>query len=163
MSLAIQLLKLSGFSPIITTASPRNNDFLKTVGATHVLDRNLAPDALHAEIRKITDKPFKTIYDAAGAPATQTLGYDLLAAGGILATVQQDAIKPEKKVPEKKAFFMWGDVNVRQNRKFGAGLYAKLTGLLEDGALKVCRYSQCWSSTTYGCIDLPQLYVADPS
>ena len=36
----IQLAKLSGFSPIITTASLKNTDFLKSLGATHVIDRN---------------------------------------------------------------------------------------------------------------------------
>ena len=135
---AIELLKLSGFSPIITTASPRNADFLlHTVGATHVLDRNLSPDALQAEIRKITDKPITTIYDAAGTPETQVLGYDLLASGGTLASVQPQPIPPEKVVPDKKAFFMFGDLGLPQNRKLGASLYSKLTELLAEGALKV--------------------------
>ncbi|KZT64347.1 GroES-like protein [Daedalea quercina L-15889] len=134
--MTIELLKLSGFDPIITTASLSNAEFLKTLGATYVLDRKLSPEALHAEIRKITQAPFKTIYDAAGASETQHLGYDLLAPGGILAAVQHDLIAPEKKVPEKKSFFMYGDVNVPQNRKLGSSLFSKLTGLLEEGALK---------------------------
>jgi NADPH:quinone reductase-like Zn-dependent oxidoreductase len=44
---AIQLAKLSGFSPIITTSSKKHTDFLKSLGATHVVDRasiNLASD-----------------------------------------------------------------------------------------------------------------------
>lgn len=73
-----------------------------------------------------------------GAPDTQNLGYDLLAPGGTLATVLPDAIKPEKKVPEKKSFFILGDVNCPPNRKLGASLYSKLTELLAEGALKVC-------------------------
>lgn len=137
---AIQLLKLSGFGPIITTASLHNTDLLKAVGATHVLNRYLSPEVLFAEIRKITNKHFTTIYDAAGAPETQNLGYDLLAPGGTLAAVQPDAVKPEKKVAEKKVFFMWGDVNAPQNRKLGASLYSRLTELLAEGALKVCVY-----------------------
>ncbi|KAI0728650.1 NAD(P)-binding protein [Fomitopsis betulina] len=116
--MAIQLLKLSGFSPIIATASAHNFDYLRTLGATHILDRNLTPEALQEEIRKITDQPFQTIFDAAGVPETQLLGYDLLASGGTLAAVRPDAIAPEK------------------NRTLGAGLYAKLTQFLAEGTLK---------------------------
>ncbi|TFY59162.1 hypothetical protein EVJ58_g5957 [Rhodofomes roseus] len=134
--ITIQLLKLSGFGPIITTASLRNAEFLKSIGATHVLDRNLSPDALHAEVRKITADPFTTIYDAAGSSETQNIGYDLLAPGGTMASVQDDLVAPEKKVPEKKTFFMYGDVNIPPNRKLGVSLYSKLTELLEEGALK---------------------------
>ena len=136
-------MKLSGFSSIIATASPHNNELPKTIGATLVLDRNLSPEALYTVIKKITDKPFLTIYGAVGAPATQNLGYDLLAPGGTLAIVRQDMIEPEKKVPEKGVISVYGDVNFPQNRKFGAALYAKLTELLADGLLKVCRCSQC--------------------
>ena len=135
---AIQLLKLSGFSPIITTASLKHTDFLKTRGATHVVDRNLSADALTAEIRKITQEPVKVIYDAVASDETQNVAYDILAPGGALAHVKRDAIKPEKKMPEKKAFFVYGDVNIPPHRKLGASLYLKLTALLEDGALKVC-------------------------
>ncbi|KAH9924379.1 chaperonin 10-like protein [Fomitopsis serialis] len=134
--MTIQLLKLSGFSPIIATASLSNASFLKSLGATHVLDRRLSPAALQAEIRKITPEPFKTIFDAAGAEETQNLGYDLLAPGGVLASVQHDLVAPEKKVPEKTNFFMFGDVHIPQNRKLGASLYSKLTELLAEGALK---------------------------
>ncbi|HEV7737525.1 MAG TPA: hypothetical protein VGO47_09170, partial [Chlamydiales bacterium] len=39
VSSAIQLAKLSGFSPIATTASTHHTDYLKSLGATHVIDR----------------------------------------------------------------------------------------------------------------------------
>ena len=136
-SSAIQLLKFSGFSQIITTASIRNTDFLKTVGATHVLDRPLSPEALHAEIRKITDKPFTTIYDAASTTEPRELGYDRLAPGGILATVQPQPFPLEKLVSDKKVFSVYGDLNLPPNRKLGVSLFSKLTELLAEGALKV--------------------------
>ena len=41
MTLAIQLAKLSGVSPIIITASLKSAELLKSYGATHVLDRSL--------------------------------------------------------------------------------------------------------------------------
>ncbi|KZT64341.1 GroES-like protein [Daedalea quercina L-15889] len=133
---AIQLLKLSGFGPIITTASLHNADYLKKLGATHVIDRKLSPEAIQAEIRKITSKPLKTIFDAAGLPETQNLGYDLLASGGTMAAVRPDAVKPEKKVADKKSFFMYADVSRPENRKLGTSLFAKLTELLERRDLK---------------------------
>ena len=40
LSSVIQLAKLSGFSPIITTSSLAHADYLKSLGATYVLDRN---------------------------------------------------------------------------------------------------------------------------
>lgn len=135
--IAIQLLKLSGFGPIVTTASPRHTEFLKTRGATHVVDRNLPAEALKAEIFEITQKPLKIIYDAVASDETQNVAYDILAPGGALAHVKRDAIKAEKKVPQKKAFFVYGDVNISLHRKLGASLYSKLTALLEEGALKV--------------------------
>ena len=72
-----------------------------------------------------------------GSHVDSCLGYDLLAPGGTLATVLPDAMEPEKKVPEKKSFFILGDVNCPPNRKLGASLYSKLTELLAEGALKV--------------------------
>lgn len=131
-------MKLSGFNPLITTSSLRNTDFLKQLGATHVLDRNLSPEELHTEIRKITSEPFTTIFDAAGYPETQNLGYDLLASGGTMAAVRPDAIDPKKKVEDKKSFFMYADVMKPQNRKLGTSLFSASTRLMERGDLKVC-------------------------
>ncbi|KAH9924837.1 chaperonin 10-like protein [Fomitopsis serialis] len=133
---AIQLLKLSGFNPLITTASLSNAEYLKQLGATHVLDRKLPSEELYKEIRKIASKPLTTVFDAAGFPETQNLGYDLLASGGTMAAVRPDAVNPDKKVDDKKSFFMYADVTLPQNRKLGASLFGKLTELLETGDLK---------------------------
>ena len=134
---AIQFLKLSGFDPLITTSSLHNADYLKQLGATHVLDRKLSPEELHAEIRKITSKPFRTIFDAAAFPDTQNLGYDLLASGGTMPAVRPDAIDPKKKVEDKKSFFMHANVTLPQNRKLGTSLFSALPKLLESGDLRV--------------------------
>ncbi|KIJ54560.1 hypothetical protein M422DRAFT_24506 [Sphaerobolus stellatus SS14] len=48
---AIQLARLSGFSPIVTTASPYNETYLKSIGATHVIDRNA--ETLLGEIKVV--------------------------------------------------------------------------------------------------------------
>ncbi|KAF8510033.1 hypothetical protein JB92DRAFT_2728841 [Gautieria morchelliformis] len=38
---AIQLARLSGFSPIVVTASLHNSDLAKSLGATHLIDRKM--------------------------------------------------------------------------------------------------------------------------
>ncbi|KAI0733982.1 chaperonin 10-like protein [Fomitopsis betulina] len=137
---AIQFLRLSGFSPLITTSSLHNADYLKQLGATHVLDRKLSPQEISTEIRKITSEPITTIFDAAGIPETQNLGYDLLASGGAIAVVLPEAVDPQKKVEDKTAFFMHADVTMPQNRKLGTSLFSALPGLLESGDLKPNRF-----------------------
>ncbi|KAF8175827.1 chaperonin 10-like protein [Pholiota molesta] len=96
----IQLAKLSGFSPIITTASLKQTDFLKSIGATHILDRSLSTSLLGNEITKITPdgQPPKFIFDAISLPETQTTAINLLPSGGYLAIVQQ----PKVEIPEDK-------------------------------------------------------------
>ncbi|KAG6372052.1 chaperonin 10-like protein [Boletus reticuloceps] len=54
---AIQLAKLSGFSPIITTASLHNEDLLLSLGATHILDRKLPNAALIKRVRELVVAP----------------------------------------------------------------------------------------------------------
>ncbi|KAH9936503.1 GroES-like protein [Fomitopsis serialis] len=133
---AIQLARLSGFGPIIPTASLKNSEWLQKLGATHVLDRNLAADALIAEVKKITTEPIKVIYDAAGSPDTQNAAYDILAPGGTLALGVQLAIKPEKLSADKKAFQVFGDFNTPANRQLGIDLFSQLTEWLKDGEIK---------------------------
>ena len=53
----IQFAKLSGFSPIITTASKHNETYLKSLGATHVIDRSIPLSELPQAVKAITDKP----------------------------------------------------------------------------------------------------------
>ena len=85
---AIQMAKLQGFSPIITTSSLKHEEWLKSLGATHVLDRRLAPEAILAELQKITGgAPIEYVYDAISLPDTEPLAYDALAPGGALTVV----------------------------------------------------------------------------
>jgi len=133
---AIQLAKLSGFGPIITTASLHNAEWLKKLGSTHVLDRNLSFDALAAEWSKITTEPFKIIYDAIASPDMQNFAYGILASGGALAVVMPVAIKEEFIIPEKRAYWMMPNLYLPKHKKLGMSLYSKLPTLLEEGAIK---------------------------
>ncbi|EGO00292.1 hypothetical protein SERLA73DRAFT_89213 [Serpula lacrymans var. lacrymans S7.3] len=128
----IQCAKLSGFSPIITTASLHNTALLKSTGATHVLDRGLSPSALSAEVLNVTSTPIKLVYDSVSLADTQQIGYDILAPGGHLIILLQDSIKA-KEGDNKTIFHVFGNLHPPQNRAFGAGLFSHLTKYLADG------------------------------
>ena len=130
------MAKLSGFSPIVTTASLRNADWLRQLGATHVLDRGLAFDALGNELRKIVLEPLTVVYDAVASPDTQNFAYDILAPGGALAVVRPVAVSEEKRTPDKRVNFVYANAFRPENQRLGQSLYSKLHDLLEEGVIK---------------------------
>jgi len=136
-AVVIQLAKLSGLSPIITTSSLKHADFLKSLGATHVLDRNLFATAasLRGEIEKITTAPIEYVYDAVSAAETQQAGHDLLAPGGQLLVILPTKVTQadDKTITSIRAF--WTE---SQNTKLLEHMYSKLTLLLEEGVIIVC-------------------------
>ncbi|KAJ1306108.1 hypothetical protein OPQ81_010819 [Rhizoctonia solani] len=70
----IQLARIAGFSPIVTTASPQHAEFLKTLGATHVFDRN-------ADVKTIQSafpSPVSLILDSISVASTHSLALDVL-------------------------------------------------------------------------------------
>ena len=134
---AIQLAKLSGFSPIITTASLHNTDLLRSLGATHVVDRKLSTEQLREEFSKITKEPLDVIYDAISSPETESTAYELLAPGGKLALVAPPGIPAEKAIPGKHFFAVFGSsMFPEENRAASIRLYQKLTAWLEEGLIK---------------------------
>ena len=134
---AIQLARLSGFSPIITTASLKNTEYLKSLGATHVIDRNLPLSALPAAVGDITKEPLHFIYAAVAPADIQQAAYDLLAVNGTLVIVQYLAIEESKRVPDKHVTDIFASPFLPDRRQVGADLYKHLTALLESGEIKV--------------------------
>ncbi|EKM58616.1 uncharacterized protein PHACADRAFT_253081 [Phanerochaete carnosa HHB-10118-sp] len=132
----IQFAKISGFSPIITTASKQNEAYLKSLGATHVIDRNAPLADLSASVKAITDKPVKVAYDAISFADTQNAAYDVLASGGKFVVVLNEAIEKDKITSDKEVVHVYGNVHMPVNREIGKSLYAKLTSLLEAGDIK---------------------------
>jgi len=129
----IQLSKLAGISTIITTASLKHTEWLKSLGATHVIDRNTP--ALTAEVFKITgNQAVKYVYDAISEPETQQAGYDLLASDGLIVITLSDSIK--KKVEGKRVSFILGMTSVPQHREMLTPFFDKITSLLEAGDIK---------------------------
>lgn len=104
---AIQFAKLSGFEHIVTSSSASHFEFLKTLGATDVLDRNKATEAsAFAEvIPKNTSVDF--VYDTISSASTQLLAVQILQAlsGGKVITVlapEKDAVEQGSKSGEKE-------------------------------------------------------------
>ncbi|KAI9061183.1 GroES-like protein [Trametes sanguinea] len=139
---AIQLAKLSGFSPIITTASLKNKTLLESFGATHVLDRNLSATALRDEVFKVAGGPVDVVFDAISLPDTQNAGFDLLAPNGKLVLVLPSALDEEKtkKAGGRTVAGVVSLVNLPQNEEFARTAFSKLSGLVEAGHIKPLRF-----------------------
>ncbi len=131
----IQVAKISGFSPIITTASLRNADFLQSLGATHVIDRNLP---LGDAVKSVTTEPIKYVYDAISTKHTQQPSYDVLAPGGKLIIVLHPALDKSKIDDSKTVVEAFGAVYDPAQRELGATVFKHFTSLLESGEIKVC-------------------------
>ncbi|KDQ52641.1 hypothetical protein JAAARDRAFT_39892 [Jaapia argillacea MUCL 33604] len=135
---AIQLAALSGFSPIIATASASNTSFLKSIGVSHLIDRHTPTTELLAEVRSIIGSdPLEIVYDAVALPDTQKAGYELLSKGGQIVVTLDPVIDEETAAKEGKKFVhVFGNVNDPNQRETGRSLYSKLSGLLEDGSVE---------------------------
>ncbi|TCD60662.1 hypothetical protein EIP91_009722 [Steccherinum ochraceum] len=132
----LQLAKLSGFSPIIATASPHNFDLVKSFGATHTIDRSLSAEKIAAAVKEITSEPVKIVYDAISLEPTQLPAYTVLSPGGSLILVLAPVIPEDKLTADKKVVNTFGNFHPENNRELGKSLYAVLTKLLETGEIK---------------------------
>jgi len=131
----IQLARLSGFSPIITTASLKHTDNLKSLGATAVFDRNLSASELSKEIKLLTNEPIKLVYDSISSNSTQEIGVELLAPGGQLGVVLPATVKADE---GKSILRLLGLPRLPHNIELLETLYHdKIAEFLEKGIIKV--------------------------
>ena len=131
----IQLARLSGFSPIITTASLKHTDNLKSLGATAVFDRNLSASELSKEIKMLTNEPIKLVYDSISSDSTQETGVELLAPGGQLGVVLPATAKADE---GKSILRLLGLPRLPHNIELLETLYHdKIAEFLEKGIIKV--------------------------
>ncbi|KEP45770.1 putative zinc type alcohol dehydrogenase [Rhizoctonia solani 123E] len=70
----IQLARIAGFSPIVTTASTKHTDLLKSLGATHVFDRDVDTKT----IQSVFSTPVSLVVDSISTASTQSLAFDVL-------------------------------------------------------------------------------------
>jgi len=134
---AIQLARLSGFYPIITTASPSNEHLVKSYGATHFFDRHLSGNQLKEAISKVTESPIGFVYDAISLPETQHIGWGLLADNGILILTLNAAVKDDES-KGRKAIRTTGSPHWPQNHELCRNSWAMVEKWLSEGALQVC-------------------------
>ncbi|KAH9917142.1 GroES-like protein [Epithele typhae] len=138
----IQLARLSGFAPIITTSSLHHTDYLQSLGATHVLDRRLPHETLIASAREIAGgKPFDVVYDAISVTDTLALGYALTAPGGdFVIVLDLEPVPGRDDATGKKVHMAHGLFMTPVNHGVGASLLDALPKLLESGAIKPSRH-----------------------
>ncbi|RPD54789.1 GroES-like protein [Lentinus tigrinus ALCF2SS1-7] len=134
----IQFLNLSGFSPIIATASLRNTDFVKSFGATHVVDRSLPRATLIQTIKQLTEGPIELVYDAISVRETKELGYEIASPGGSLILVVPEHVDHYKMPSGKDVRIVeaMGMFIVPENMEFGAKFTVEFEKLLQDGVVK---------------------------
>jgi hypothetical protein len=133
---AIQLAKISGFSPIIATSSPTNFDLLRSLGATHVIDRNTL-STLPAQLAAITSTPILHAIDAWSSPETQQAMYDAVTSGASLALLLPKVIEKEDTTKNVKVVVIASSVYDPHNREFGVRLYSHFEKLVGEGVIKV--------------------------
>ncbi|KAI9061171.1 GroES-like protein [Trametes sanguinea] len=139
---AIQLAKLAGHNPIITTASPHNAELLTSLGAAHVLDRTRSNESILDELPKLTaGRPIQFAFVAAPFdPAACRLGRDALAPGGALGIVLPSPTRVPEDVANagdgKRVGYVFGSVWRPHTRECGIDMFKHLTEWLEKGVLK---------------------------
>ncbi|KAI0359568.1 GroES-like protein [Trametes cingulata] len=133
---AIQVARLSGFSPIITTASLQNADLLKSLGATHVLDRKLPGETLVKQAVEIAGGYFDVVYDAISTPETLATGYKATAPTGDFVIVLPPPVPGADESSQKKIHLAYGYLKDPINQDFSKSFLAKLPQLLEAGDIK---------------------------
>lgn len=128
---AIQMARMAGFSTIITSSSLKHADYLKSLGATHVVDRagDVASEAAKLLPGGVTDY----VYDAITDQTTPKISASLVSDNGALITVRTlDEKEVGKSVRTVRAFG-----SLHTYRDLGASLTAALPALLENGDIKV--------------------------
>jgi len=90
-SFGVQLAKYTGFKHILATCSPKNFDYVKSLGATHVFDVH-APDVIQ-QIKDATHNKLSLVYDAFGA--TPNIIPALGENGGTIVTVLGNSVPKE--------------------------------------------------------------------
>jgi NADPH:quinone reductase-like Zn-dependent oxidoreductase len=118
---AIQLLKASGFSEIIATASTSNEALVKSLGATHFVDRNAN---FEAAVKALSNLPITVVADGVSTAETHLAGFNALAPGGILNAytnlqISEEKLK-EKNIKAFRVFAVYTPANEPYRRYFNA-------------------------------------------
>ncbi|KAJ6493212.1 chaperonin 10-like protein [Mycena sanguinolenta] len=138
---ALQLARLSGFSPIITTASLKHESFLKSLGATHVINRSLSDIEIVKAVAALAPT-LSVVFDTISTDETARLGFEILKdskrySKGNKTLLQIIPVSIAEAESEGINVYMgWATSVWPQYNALSRELYPQLEGLLADGTIK---------------------------
>ncbi|CEL56568.1 Zinc-type alcohol dehydrogenase-like protein C2E1P3,01 OS=Schizosaccharomyces pombe (strain 972 / ATCC 24843) GN=SPAC2E1P3.01 PE=3 SV=1 [Rhizoctonia solani AG-1 IB] len=133
---AIQFARIAGFSPIVTTASSHHASLLKSLGATHVFDRDTDAETVQSAFTV----PVSLVFDAISSDVTQPFAFDVLSipslvpgARLILLQAQTDSLKKKNAAHSVIINQVYGSSEVFQD--IGVSFWQKIGQWIEEGEL----------------------------
>ncbi|KAF6757769.1 chaperonin 10-like protein [Ephemerocybe angulata] len=138
----IQLARLSGFTHIITTSSPKHTDYLTSLGATHIIDRSLPQSELKTAVASLSLPPIEYAYDSIGELETSFRHcLAALAPTGKVVSVKRgfESYNGED-LGERSIYSFTALKTVGVNPTHMKTLWPAVTGLLESKALVPQRF-----------------------
>lgn len=155
--LGIQFAKLSGLT-VLTTSSPHNFDYLKSLGADAVFDYHTPAEELAKEIKAHTGNNLTLAWDCSPTPESTKLSAAAMSDSqpgiyGALLPVKDEAVKavnPQVSGGFTMGYTVFGEAFTRggrdypakpQDREFGKAFWDLSRDLLAQGKFKVARTS----------------------
>ncbi|KIX95551.1 uncharacterized protein Z520_08671 [Fonsecaea multimorphosa CBS 102226] len=138
---AIQLCKWVGIGTIVTVAGKSGEDNLKSIGATHVIDRSLPDEDIQREVRDIVGEDLLYVLDCINR-LDHSKGIRMLSDSKKGTMVPLAVSRPntvdEAKVGPKQQGYNFRKFVCRPVlfREIATQFYKALTGLIDDGVLR---------------------------
>ncbi|KAJ7708815.1 chaperonin 10-like protein [Mycena rosella] len=130
----IQIAKYMGFSPIIVTSSLKHTAYLKSMGATHIIDRYVEAAPAVEKLKRELKIELEVVYDAVHAPITQA-EVDLVSPNGTLVSIWELPKDGELQFKDgRRATANFGSVQMYKD--LGKQMYARMEHFLEQGIIK---------------------------
>jgi NADPH:quinone reductase-like Zn-dependent oxidoreductase len=153
--LGIQFAKLSGLA-VLTTASPHNFDYLKSLGADEVFDYHTPAEELARQVKSRTDNKLTFAWDCSPTPESTRFCASAMSDSqpgiyGALLPVTDDTVKainPQVTGGFTMGYTVFGEAFKRggrdypakpQDREFGRAFWDLSRDLLAQGKFKVAR------------------------
>ncbi|KAF5362778.1 hypothetical protein D9757_011000 [Collybiopsis confluens] len=132
----IQLLKYIGFGQIIAYASGHQSSFLKSLGATDIIDRKkTALDQLPNVVSALSKLPIKLAYDAVGTPETQQVAAECIPEGEtVVSSLPAKVINLENS--SKKLFSPISISHRPETRELAKVVFGRLGEWVSQGIIK---------------------------
>lgn len=144
---AVQWCKHVGFGTIVAVASrSRNEEELKSLGATHVIDRHGTIEEINSAVRDIVGDELVYALDCVSkAPGEQTVGARALSSTkkGLLAVLVGSSSVDETRIGEKKAGYELRRVLVNPSgvQEIGVPYWQRVSEWIKDNVITPTPYS----------------------